>query len=331
MSDDCSIFHRLLEEHPVLVADGAMGTTLFSLGLEPGGCPEVVNLTESALVEEVHRSFIEAGSDLILTNTFGGNRRRLALHDLEGEVEALNHAAVEIARRAVADRPVAVAGSIGPTGDLLAPLGPLSREEAADVFRQQGTALAEAGADVLWVETLSSFEELDAAMEGVSGLGLPYAATLSFDTNGHTMMGISPEALADWWSDHPHQPLALGANCGVGPPDAVAVVHAVTAVNEDVVAIAKPNCGMPLYQTDLLVYPVGPEGMADFVELSVGSGARIVGACCGSTPEHIAAIRAAVDEFEGRGRPSRAEIRERLGGSVPRNRERSRRSGARSR
>ena len=192
-------FDRLLATGRPLVADGAMGTTLFSLGLEGGGCPELLNVEQQDLVEKVHRGFIDAGSDIILTNTFGGNRLRLALHNLDSRVTELNAAAVAVARRAVdqAGRPVAIAGSVGPTGELLAPLGTLSHEQAVEVFAEQCQALADAGADVLWIETISSFEELEAAVAGAATTGLPYTATLRFDTAGHTMMGIHPRAFGE--------------------------------------------------------------------------------------------------------------------------------------
>lgn len=317
MTERCTTLERLLVDRGVLVADGAMGTTLFSLGLEGGGCPELLNIHEADLVEKVHRGFIEAGADIILTNTFGGNARRLALHDLSDRVAELNHAAVGRARAAVehADRPVAIAGSIGPTGDLFQPLGELSHEAGVAVFAEQAEALTEAGVDVLWIETLSSWEELEAAIEATAGFGLPVAATLSFDTRGRTMMGITGTQLGEWWAGHVARPLAIGANCGIGPGDAVAVALDLTAVAPDAIVVAKANCGMPLYETDRLVYPVGPERMVDYVELAVRAGARIIGACCGSTPDHVAAIREAVDAGVTGERPDHEEVEARLGAS----------------
>ncbi|MDP9495685.1 MAG: betaine--homocysteine S-methyltransferase [Actinomycetota bacterium] len=312
-------FTQLLADRPYLVADGAMGTTLFSLGLEGGGCPEMLNIEQADLVEKVHRSFIEAGSDIILTNTFGGNRLRLNLHRLGDRVAELNRAAVEVAQRAVAlaDHPVAIAGSVGPTGELFEPLGTLSYAQGVEVFTEQCEALAEAGADVIWIETVSSFEELNAAIEAAASTGLPYAATLSFDTAGHTMMGIHPRAFGEWWLEHA-EVAAIGANCGIGPGDAVAAAHAIWEVAPQAVTIAKANCGIPLYQTEGgLTYPIRPEEMGDYVDLALRSGARIVGACCGSTPDHIAAIREAVDGFEAGERPALVEIQNRLDAYVP--------------
>lgn len=310
-------FEELLATGDVLVADGAMGTTLFDLGLEGGGCPELLNAERPALVAEVHSRFIQAGADIVLTNTFGGNERRLRLHGLEAQVEELNAAAVACARAAVdaSGRRVAIAGSIGPSGDLFEPLGPLTHQQGVEMFHRQAAALARAGVDVLWIETLSSWEELEAAIAGTAGLGIPVAATLSFDTNGRTMMGIRGSELGQWWAAHVRPPAALGANCGIGPGDAVSVALDITTAAPAAVAIAKANCGMPLYETDRLVYPVGPERMSGYVDLAVRSGARIIGACCGSTPAHIAAIRAAVDAGVVGSRPDHTEIEIRLDAS----------------
>ena len=311
---DCTTFERLLAEKGTLVADGAMGTTLFEMGLESGGCPELLNVEQPDLVRRVHQAFVDVGADIILTNTFGGNRRRLALHRLEDRVAELNAAAVQVAAsvRDGSDRPIVVAGSIGPTGDLFEPLGPLTHEQGVEVFAEQAKALVDAGADVLWIETLSSWDELAAAVEGCSGLGLPVTATLSFDTSGKTMMGLSPREFGEWWTNQADPPVAIGANCGIGPGDAVAAAFDITAVAPDIPVITKANCGVPLYKTEAPEYPVGPEGMADYVELAVRSGAKIIGACCGSTPAHVAAIRGAVDAGVAGDRPERAEIEQRL-------------------
>lgn len=304
-------FRSALAEGRTLVADGAMGTTLFSLGLEAGGCPEFLNVDRPALVGDVHRRFAEAGSDIVLTNTFGGNARRLALHAASDRVGELNRAAVELARRATADFDTMVAGSVGPTGDLLVPLGSLTHEAAVEVFAEQIDALVDAGVDVVWIETLSSLDELSAAVEAACRFDVPAVATLSFDTAGRTMMGVTGTELAVWAHDDGNL-TGVGANCGIGPGDAVAAVFDITEAFPGTIAVAKPNCGMPLYETERLVYPIGPEGMGDFVDLAVRSGARIVGTCCGSTPEHIAGVRAAVDSHEGGARPDREEIELRL-------------------
>jgi methionine synthase I (cobalamin-dependent) len=304
-------FRSALAEGRTLVADGAMGTTLFSLGLEGGGCPELLNVEQPDLVGDVHRWFAEAGSDIVLTNTFGGNARRLALHAASDRVGELNRAAVELARRATHDLDTLVAGSVGPTGDLLVPLGSLTHDAAVEVFSEQIDALVDAGVDVVWIETLSSLDELSAAVEAASRFDVPSVATLSFDTAGRTMMGVTGSELAEW-AHHDGNLTGVGANCGIGPGDAVAAVFDITEAVPGTIAVAKPNCGMPLYETDRLVYPIGPEGMGDFVDLAVRAGARIIGTCCGSTPEHIAGIRAALDIHPGGDRPDREEIELRL-------------------
>ena len=311
---DCTTFEQLLAEAGTLVADGAMGTTLFEMGLESGGCPELLNVERPELVRRVHQAFVDAGADIVLTNTFGGNRRRLALHHLEDRVAELNAASVRIAAtvREASDRPIVVAGSVGPTGDLFEPLGPLTQARGVEVFAEQARALVDAGVDVLWIETLSSWEELAAAVEGCSGLGVPVTATLSFDTNGKTMMGLAPRQFGEWWTTLADPPIAIGANCGIGPGDAVAAAFDITSVAPDVPVITKANCGVPLYKSEAPEYPVGPEGMAGYVELAVRSGAKIIGACCGSTPAHVAAIRAAVDAGVVGDRPERKEIERRL-------------------
>ncbi len=317
-SECSSTYERLLDERGVLVADGAMGTTLFSLGLEGGGCPEMLNVEQPDLIEKVHRRFIEAGADVILTNTFGGTRRRLMLHRLEGRVEELNRRAVSIARRAsdLAEREVVVAASIGPTGDLFQPLGPLSHDDGVEIFAEQMAAVVAEGADVIWIETLSSFEELNAAVDAASRFDAPVSATLSFDTNGRTMMGLSATQLGQWWQAHEHRPVSIGANCGIGPGDGVAAVFDISAVAADAIPVTKANCGLPLYETDRLVYPVGPDQMGEYVELAIRSGARVIGSCCGSTPDHTEAIREAVDRGTDGQRPDRAEIEQRLDAHV---------------
>ena len=184
---------------------------------------------------------------------------------------------------------------------------------------------------MIWIETISSFEELEPPWSRPHlAPASRIAATLSFDTAGHTMMGIHPRALRSSGGSSTRRSAAIGANCGIGPGDAVAAAHAIGEVAPDAVTITKANCGIPLYQTEGgLTYPIGPEGMADYVELALRSGGRIVGACCGSTPDHMAAIREAVDGFLAEGRPSFDEIRDRLDASVPKATVGTRREGRR--
>lgn len=289
------MFRELLEEKGVLVADGAMGTTLFGMGLESGDCPERLNIERPEMISEVHRRFVEAGSDLFLTNTFGGNRRRLALHGLEDRVAEFNRAGVTIGRQVASDagKAVAVAASVGPTGDIFEPLGPLSHGEGVEVFLEQMEALVEAGADVLWIETLSSWEEISAATEAASGFDAPHAVTLSFDTNGRTMMGLRPSEFGQWWTDLPAdgRPVALGANCGTGLEEALEAAAAIAENAEGACVIVKSNCGIPVYEGGGLTYPQGPELMEGYARRAIEAGCRIIGACCGSTPLHIQEIR----------------------------------------
>ena len=314
-SMDTNPFTTLLAARPVLVADGGMGTSLFELGMPAGSCPELLNVEHPEMVARVHEGFVDAGADIVLTNTFGANRRRLALHGLENRVEELNRAAVALARQVTrnAGRPVAVAGSVGPTGDLLAPLGDLDHETAVEVFSEQVEALAAAGVDVLWIETLSSSEELEAAYQAARSTGTPVATTMSFDTHGKTMMGFGPEQLAEWSRRQVPAPAAVGANCGVGAGDVVLAVRELAEARPDGAIVAKANCGLPAYTEGHLRYPHGPEVMGEYVELATRAGASVIGACCGSMPRHIAAIRQAVDRNGALPGVSVEEITRRLG------------------
>ena len=253
-------FTRLLAEKPVLIADGGMGTSLFALGMEAGGCPELLNVDDPSLIRTAHKGFLDAGSDIVLTNTFGGTRRRLALHRLEDRVAELNLAATSLLRDLIDqyDRPIAMAGSVGPTGDLFAPLGPLDHDTAVAAFTEQIEALVEGGIDVIWIETISAKEELNAAYEAATAFDLPIVATMSFDTNGHTMMGFSPRQLADWSRGQDVSPAAVGANCGVGAGDVIVAVQELSQAQPNAAIVSKANCGLPAYTDGHLDYPHGP-------------------------------------------------------------------------
>ena len=296
MAERSTIFTQLLDEKPVLVADGAMGTALFEGGLEPGGSPELLNVADPELVESVHRGYVDVGADIVLTNTFGGNRLRFELHKLEDRVAELNEAAARVARSSakLAGRPVVVAGSIGPTGSLLAPYGLLTQVEAESAFAEQVAGLVAGGVDVLWIETMSSLEELQAAFTAAAATDLPVVATMSFDSHGHTMMGVHPNTLGAWAAETPRL-RAVGANCGIGPDDIVAAVAGIRDVAPDVTIVAKGNCGVPLFSGMTMEYPTTAADMGGYVDAALAAGARIIGACCGSTPDHISAIRQRVD------------------------------------
>lgn len=306
---ESNLFLRMLAEKPFLLADGATGTNLFAMGLMTGDAPELWNTEYPERIAAHYRSFVEAGSDIILTNTFGGNSRRLVLHQAQDRVQELNTAAVRILKEEItkAGRAIVVGGSIGPTGDILEPNGPLSIAEAADIFEEQARALAAAGVDVLWLETLSSKEEVEAAVLGAGRVGLPVVNTLSIDTNGRTMMGLTAADIMNLQpSLHPH-PVACGTNCGVGASEVVAAVlnffNAAGEAQEPII-VAKANCGIPEYVDGKIVYNGTPELMARYVELAMDAGARIIGGCCGTSPEHIKAMRVAMDQHLPQGKPS---------------------------
>jgi 5-methyltetrahydrofolate--homocysteine methyltransferase len=309
----------LLEKRGRLVADGGMGTSLFELGLTPGGSPEQWNVDYPERVAKVHRGFVDAGSDIILTNTFGGTRARLELDGKGERVEELNRAGVLVATEVASDsaREVIVAGSVGPTGLLFEPLGELTHSAAVELFTEQMNALAAAGSDIIWIETLSSTEELAAAVEAAETTGLPIVTTMSFDTHGKTMMGVPPVQLADWWKLASTVSAAIGANCGVGPADVVVAASEIRQADPEMVVVAKANCGIPQVIDGTLWYPTSADDMSAYAELALDAGARIIGACCGSVPEHIAQIRAIVDSHEPSAQVDFDDVERRLG-PIPR-------------
>jgi 5-methyltetrahydrofolate--homocysteine methyltransferase len=307
---------RLLASKSVLLADGAMGTSLFAQGLATGEAPELWNLTQAQSVAAVHQGFVDADSDLILTNSFGANRRRLALHGAEGRVAELNRAAAGLAR-GVADRAgraVLVAGSIGPTGDIFAPVGTLAAADGEAVFAEQAAALAAGGCDLLWIETLSAAEELRAALAGAAPTGLPVVATMTFDTHGRTMMGLTPAAATLLCDQLAARPVAFGANCGIGPAQLVeSVLGLAAAAAPGALIVAKGNCGVPQYRDGHIHYDGSPAVMAEYACLARDAGARIIGGCCGTTPAHLAAMASALASRPAGPVPARATIEALLG------------------
>ncbi len=312
-------FLSLLDKHPYLLADGATGTNLFQAGLQTGDAPELWNTEQPDKIRAHYQAFADAGSDIILSNTFGGTKYRLKLHQAQDRVAELNIAGAKLAREVAAgsDREIAIGGSIGPTGEILEPSGTLTKAEAAAAFREQAKALKEGGVDVFWIETLSSIEEVEAAVEGVSGLGLPIVFTMSVDTNGRTMMGISPAQIVALSANVAGKVHACGTNCGVGASEVVATVmtmsNALSSMAEQPIIVAKANAGIPEWQDGEIVYNGTPELMARYVQLALDAGARIVGGCCGTSYAHVAAMREAMDAYEPGSVPDLEQIQSDLG------------------
>ncbi len=290
-------FRQALRERAVLVADGAMGTALHLAGLPAGAAPERWNLKRPKAIRKLHRGYIEAGADLILTNTFGGNRYRLERDGLADRLHEINVAAATVAREAAdeAERTVFVAGDIGPTGKMLAPLGALSYEDAVAAFAAQAEALMAGGVDVLLIETMSDLNEAQAAIEGVRQVAedMPLLATMSFDTKGRTMMGVKPEQAATTLAALPVD--VIGANCGRTLDETLTAIRKMRAALPDAILMAKPNAGLPHTEGGDLVYDVTPAVMAEYARRFIAeAGVKIFGGCCGSTVEHIRAVAAAL-------------------------------------
>ena len=299
------MLQSLLAEGRPLLADGATGTNLFAVGLTSGDSPELWNAAHPDRTQSLHQAFVDAGADIILTNTFGANRRRLMLHGLEARARELNRLAAENARKVAdsAGRPVVVAGSVGPTGDLFAPLGALSEEEAVEAFVEQIEGLREGGADVAWIETMSAPEEIRAAALAAAKCGMPCTITASFDTAGRTMMGVAPAALGALVEAFDPAPIAYGANCGVGASDLLVAILAMSEARGGTPLIAKANAGVPQWHGAHIHYTGTPELMATYAGLAVDCGARIIGGCCGNTPAHVAAMRRGLDAHRAGPRP----------------------------
>ncbi len=307
----------LLIEREWLLADGAMGTNLFDLGLTGGACGERWNVDHPAKIASVHQGMAAAGADIILTNTFGANRYRLALHGLGHRVLEINESGAGIARRVsdAASRTVVVAGSMGPTGDVLAPLGERTRTEAIEAFAEQAEGLRRGGVDVAWIETMYAENELEAAILAVGEVGLPFLATMTFDTGGRTMMGIRPRDLPNLAPCKAHRPLGIGANCGVGPAQLLDSILGIRATAErETIIVAKSNCGLPRMGPDMQVrYDGTPELMAAYACMARDAGARIIGGCCGTTASHLGAMRDALERRPRAAVPDHAAIEARLG------------------
>ncbi|PUB11281.1 betaine--homocysteine S-methyltransferase [Yoonia sediminilitoris] len=307
---------KLLETRDWLLADGATGTNLFNMGLMSGDAPEMWNIDETSKITALYKGAVDAGSDVFLTNSFGANASRLRLHGAESRVHELNKAAAEIARDVAdaAGRPVVVAGSVGPTGEIMSPMGTLTHERAVEMFHEQAEGLKAGGADVLWVETISAAEEFKAAAEAFALADMPWCGTMSFDTAGRTMMGHTSADMVKLVGKITHQPLAFGANCGVGASDLLRTVLGMAAAGSTLPLIAKGNAGIPKYHDGHIHYDGTPELMADYAVLARACGATIIGGCCGTTPEHLRAMRDALETRPVGDTPTLEQITEALGG-----------------
>ena len=311
MSDQLS---RMLGERPWLLADGATGTNLYNMGLAHGQAPDLWTETQPDKVRELHLRMIAAGADIILTNSFGANATRLRLAGAQTRVRELNRAAARLAREAAqaSRRAVVVAGSIGPTGEIMAPIGRLTEADATAIFTEQAQGLKDGGADILWIETISSIEEMRAAARAAQAVGLPWCGTMSFEPGGRSVMGVTPPQLASLIDRLPYPPLAYGANCGTGPAELLMAMAGFAASGNERALIAKPNAGVPRYQDGGLIYDATPPVMAEFAVLARDLGVRLIGGCCGTTPAHLDAMRQALIHAPRGPRPSAETISARI-------------------
>jgi 5-methyltetrahydrofolate--homocysteine methyltransferase len=290
------VIHSLLADNPYILTEGAMGTMLFASGLTQGYSPEFWNVEQPEKVAAIHQAYLDAGAQILLTNTFGGTRFRLALHKAQERVEELNIAAVKLLQKVAqtASRPVLVAGNIGPTGQVLLPYGEMSYDEAREAFAEQAAALIGGGVDLIWIETMADLEEVRAAIEGIRQISqdIPIMATMTFDTRGRTMMGVTPEKAVTTMVSFGAS--AVGGNCGNGPAEILGVIEKMHATLPEAILVAKSNAGVPTLVGGRPVYGASPADMADYAVKVYNAGARIIGACCGSTPDHIKAIAQAL-------------------------------------
>ncbi len=309
------LLSELLNSRDWLLGDGATGTNLFNMGLEAGEAPEVWNESNPDKIRTLYDGAINAGSDIFLTNSFGGNAARLKLHDRQNDVFKLNRIAAEIGREAAdaSGRKVVVAGSVGPTGEIMEPVGALSFSHAVEMFEEQARGLMEGGADVLWVETISAPEEYRAAAKAFQNIDAPWCGTMSFDTAGRSMMGVTATDMVALVEGLENPPIAFGANCGVGAADLLRTLLGFASVNPKLPVISKGNAGIPKYVHGHIHYDGTPELMAEYAVLARNAGAKIIGGCCGTMPEHLVAMRAALEAHTPGDLPTRAQIQATLG------------------
>ena len=283
-------FFERLKAGPILF-DGATGTMLQRLGLESGGSPDELNLTRPDIVAQVHAAYIDAGSDIITTNTFGANRIKLSEYGLDNRVHEINVASARIAREASAGRTL-IAGGLGPTGKFLEPVGDLTFSEAVDIYSEQISGLKEGGADIIIIETMMDIREMKAAIIAAKeSSGLPVVATMTFDENMRTVLGTSPEVFAIVGEGL--GAASVGANCSLGIEGIFMAVTAMSKVT-DLPLIVQANAGVPFIKEGKTIFPGTPAEMANYVPKLLEAGVRLIGGCCGTTPEHIKRVRDAL-------------------------------------
>ncbi|WP_243613742.1 betaine--homocysteine S-methyltransferase [Shimia aestuarii] len=312
MSDALS---KMLATRDWIMADGATGTNLFNMGLESGDAPEFWNETHPDRIKKLYSFAVDNGSDLFLTNSFGGNASRLKLHNAGHRARELSRISAELGREVAdaAGRPVIVAGSVGPTGEIMEPVGALSHAAAVEMFHEQAEGLKEGGADVLWLETISAPEEYRAAAEAFALADMPWCGTMSFDTAGRTMMGVTSQDMVQLVESLPNPPLAYGANCGTGASDLLRTVLGFAAQGVERPIIAKGNAGIPKYVDGHIHYDGTPELMGDYAVMARDCGATIIGGCCGTMPEHLASMKEALETRPRGPRPTLDQITAALG------------------
>src|SRR5947209_3979625 len=305
-------FQERLRRSPVL-CDGAMGTLLYAKGIFINRCYDELNLSQPELICGVHHDYLQAGAEIVETNTFGANSFRLARHSLADKVRDINRAGARLAREAAKSFDVWVAGSVGPLGTRIEPLGKTSFDEARDSFRQQIQALVEGGVDLLILETFGYLEEIHQAMLAAHDVGskLPLVAQVTIDEDGNCLDGSDPETfapkLAEWGAD------VIGCNCSVGPVamlDAIERVRAATSLP----LAAQPNAGIPRSVDGRNIYLCSPEYMASYARTFAAAGVRMVGGCCGTAPDHIRVMKAALRVGEAKGKAASARV---VGGTGP--------------
>ncbi len=289
---------QMLEEE-VLLSDGATGTMLMTMGLKGGSCLEQLNLTNAEKVQELHAAYVQAGAQIILANSFGGNRFKLIKYNLHDQLYQLNYQAAKNAKEAAGERAF-VAASVGPTGELLSPLGPVEEAEMTDAFREQSIALADGGADLILVETMSDLREATLAIRAAKeNTDLPVFCTFTYNRTKvgfRTIMGVDPDkavkASLEAGAD------VIGANCGEGMEQMIDLVRAIRRSFDNYILI-HANAGMPQLIEGKTVYDETPERMAELLPEILDAGVNIIGGCCGTTPEHIAAMARVIGEWKG--------------------------------